>query len=183
MFFPYLADVVMYRWPIANWVIIALNLLVFILTGFGLSDDSPLWLSRHDFHVPQLLTSAFAHIGFVHLIGNMLFLFVFGNAVNAKLGHWQYCLAYLGAALVAGLGWLALGSGLKCCGASGAIMGVVGLFAAYYPRNDVRVAYILFFKNGPPATSIFPSWLKSPTAAPSHQNWSVSWIFLNVCRV
>src|SRR5262249_49516641 len=74
-------------------------------------------------------------------LGNMIFLFVFGNAVNAKLGHFWFLGAYFLLGAFAGLGWLLLGKGLPMIGASGAIMGIVGMFLILFPRNEVRVFY------------------------------------------
>jgi len=88
-----------------------------------------------------MFTYQFVHGDLLHLIGNMAFLFVFGNAVNAKLGHWQFLLCYLLLGAVAGLAWLPFSRGLPLVGASGAIMGIVGLFVVLFPRNDVEVFY------------------------------------------
>jgi membrane associated rhomboid family serine protease len=95
----------------------------------------------HDFSVLQLFSYMFAHGGPMHLIGNMLFLFVFGNAVNAKLGHGLFLGCYLGLGVLAGLAWLAMGHGLEMVGASGAIMGLVGVFFILFPKNDVSCFY------------------------------------------
>ncbi len=91
----------------------------------------PLWLFSYQF----------VHAGALHLIGNMIFLFVFGNAVNAKLGHWQFLVAYLLLGALAGLAFLPLSGGRPIVGASGAIMGIVGLFVVLFPRNDVQIFY------------------------------------------
>jgi membrane associated rhomboid family serine protease len=97
---------------------------------------------RWDRGVPLwLFTYQFVHGDIFHLIGNMIFLFVFGNAVNAKLGHWQFLVAYVLLGVLAGLAFLPLSGGRPIVGASGAIMGVVGLFVVLFPRNDVQVFY------------------------------------------
>jgi len=83
----------------------------------------------------------FVHADIIHLIGNMIFLFVFGNAVNAKLGHGLFLASYILFGAVAGLGWLLLGDGRPVVGASGAIMGVVGVFLVLFPRNDIAIYY------------------------------------------
>jgi membrane associated rhomboid family serine protease len=88
-----------------------------------------------------LFTHQFVHGGPLHLIGNMVFLFCFGNAVNAKLGHWQFLLSYLLLGALAGLAWLPFSGGRPAVGASGAIMGIVGLFVVLFPRNDVEIFY------------------------------------------
>ena len=86
----------------------------------------------------QLLSHAFVHDGVWHLFGNMLFLFVFGNAVNAKIGHLPYVILYVGVAILAGVAWLVFpGDALCAVGASGAVMGVAGAFAVIYPLNEI----------------------------------------------
>ncbi len=102
----------------------------------------PLALGRSAFSISQLFSYVFVHADIFHLIGNMIFLFVFGNAVNAKLGHVLFVVFYFLFGALAGIAWLVLSSGGALVGASGAIMGLVGMFLAFYPRNDVQVFYI-----------------------------------------
>jgi membrane associated rhomboid family serine protease len=95
---------------------------------------------RHGgFHVWQLVTYLFVHADFWHLFGNMLFLFCFGNAVNAKLGHLPFLGLYLLCGVFAGIGWLAFGSDGPLVGASGAISGITGVFLILYPLNEIAV--------------------------------------------
>jgi len=99
------------------------------------------------FKAYQLLTHAFFHINFWHLAGNMLFLWVFGNAVNAKVGNAAYASLYAAFAVMAGAAWLAVpGNGLLMLGASGAVMGVAGMFAVLYPLNEISMCFILLFR-------------------------------------
>jgi membrane associated rhomboid family serine protease len=141
MLIPYNVDVPMQRWPIANWVLIAVTVVVSCMLwgSEGSLLSAAVWPDE-EFSATQLVTYLFAHADIFHLAGNMLFLFVFGNAVNAKLGHVLYLLLYGVTGVVAALAWMATDDGLLI-GASGAIMGVVGAFLVYYPRNDVSVAY------------------------------------------
>jgi hypothetical protein len=77
----------------------------------------------------------------------MIFLWVFGNAVNAKIGHWPYAGLYILFAVVAGAAWYAIpGNGLAMIGASGAIMGVAGMFAVLYPLNDISMLFVLLYR-------------------------------------
>ena len=71
----------------------------------------------------------------------MIFLFCFGNAVNAKLGQGLFLAAYFLLGALDGVAWLLLGNGMPVVGASGAIMGIVGIFLVLFPRNDVNVLY------------------------------------------
>jgi membrane associated rhomboid family serine protease len=89
----------------------------------------------------QLFTYQFVHGDILHLLGNMIFLFCFGNAVNAKLGQWQFLVSYLLLGALAGLAWLPFSHGRPLVGASGSIMGIVGLFVVLFPRNDVQIFY------------------------------------------
>jgi membrane associated rhomboid family serine protease len=102
----------------------------------------PLALRPGAFSPPQLVSCLFVHADLAHLLGNMLFLFVFGNAVNAKLGHGLFLAAYLALGALAGAAWLLVGDGRPVVGASGAIMGAVGIFLVLFPRNEVRVFYL-----------------------------------------
>jgi membrane associated rhomboid family serine protease len=91
-------------------------------------------------------TSMFLHGGLMHLAGNMLFLWIFGDNVEHRLGRGWFLAAYLGTGLAAALGdaLLRWGSGIPSVGASGAISGVLGLYFAWFPRNRVRVFVFLF---------------------------------------
>jgi membrane associated rhomboid family serine protease len=144
MIFPYNVDVPMPRWPIANWALIAATSAVFLIFGVS-KDDALLALWRgDDFRWWQPLTYTLLHADIIHLAGNMLFLFVFGNAVNARFGHALYLALYALLSVVSGLAWLLIDAdGVVLLGASGAIMGVVGAFLVYYPRNDISVFYWL----------------------------------------
>lgn len=89
------------------------------------------------------VTHAFLHADIFHLAGNLAFLFVFGCGLNADLGHLRYLGLYLLFAVAAGAGHILL-SDAGVLGASGAICGVTGMVAAFYPRNDVRIWYLVW---------------------------------------
>lgn len=93
-----------------------------------------------------LVTSAFLHAGWGHLLGNMLFLFVFGDNVEDAFGHIRFLLFYLACAVVASLGqiYLAPGSTLPGVGASGAISGVLAAYLVMFGNNPVRVLIGIF---------------------------------------
>jgi rhomboid family protein len=86
-----------------------------------------------------LITSMFWHGGWLHLIGNMLYLWIFGDNVEDKLGHLRYLIFYLAAGVVAALTQVALNpaSPLPTVGASGAIAGVLGAYLISFPRSRV----------------------------------------------
>lgn len=102
-------------------------------------------LRRDRFSFLQLFTHVFVHGGLLHLIGNMVFLFVFGNAVNAKLGHLPFLALYFVSGVIAAAAWLLLDrAGYGLVGASGAIAGIVGAFLVLYPRNEISVLYFFW---------------------------------------
>ncbi|MEM8932118.1 MAG: rhomboid family intramembrane serine protease, partial [Acidobacteriota bacterium] len=94
----------------------------------------------------DMLTSMFLHAGMAHLLGNMLFLWVFGDNIEHRLGRLGFLAAYLGTGVAATLGDAALrwGSAIPSVGASGAISGVLGLYFVLFPRNTVRLFVFLF---------------------------------------
>ena len=83
------------------------------------------------------------HGGFLHIIGNLIFLWVFGNAVCAKISNKIYLPMYIVFGLIAGLSHLIF-SGGAMIGASGAINGVVGMFLVFFPENEVNCLWVLF---------------------------------------
>jgi membrane associated rhomboid family serine protease len=99
-------------------------------------------------HLSALVTSMFLHGGWMHLIGNMWFLWVFGSRVEDTLGSAKYLIYYLLCGVVAAVVHLALnlGSSVPTLGASGAIAGVMGGFMLLYPRaRIVTLIFIIFF--------------------------------------
>ena len=96
--------------------------------------------------VLTLFTSMFLHGGWLHLIGNMWYLWIFGDNVEDRLGHGRYVLFYLGGGLVATLAQYAAAptSPVPTVGASGAIAAVLGAYAVTYPRARVVTIIPLF---------------------------------------
>ncbi|MFT6831403.1 MAG: membrane associated rhomboid family serine protease, partial [Planctomycetota bacterium] len=93
-----------------------------------------------------LLSSMFLHGGFMHLAGNMLFLWIFGDNVEHRLGRVKYLAAYLltGAAATLFYSAFQMSSNVPLVGASGAISGVLGFYFLFFPRNTVKVFFALF---------------------------------------
>ena len=91
-------------------------------------------------------TAMFLHGGWSHLLGNMLFLWIYGDNVEHHLGRFRYVLFYVLAGLVAALGdgLLRPESAIPSVGASGAISGVLGAYFLWFPRNRVRLFVLLF---------------------------------------
>lgn len=161
MFIPLKVDVATYRRPWVNIAlivtIVAVSMAAFadleLLCKLGgikitslsfLEDDVGIEITTENFPLPVLaVTSSLVHGGWMHLLGNMLFLWVFGNAVNYRFGHLGYIGLYVLAAMAGGLAHYAT-SDMPGIGASGAIYGVMGAFLVFFPRNDVRVVWFLF---------------------------------------
>ena len=101
------------------------------------------------FSVPTLFTSQFLHAGWMHIIGNMLYLWIFGDNVEDRLGHFRYLLFYLGAGALAAILQVLFNpfSAVPMLGASGAIAGVMGAYFVLYPQSRVLTAVfiIIFF--------------------------------------
>jgi membrane associated rhomboid family serine protease len=159
---PYLVDVSMHRWPLVNWLLILITIVIsiamfpaldqFIITQLegqpkhGLINN--FILQPENFQLSQLIGSAFIHAGMWHLIGNMFYLWLFGNAVNARLGQWKFLAIYLSAAAFSSLIYLLFGPKVPELGASGAIMGIMGAFLILYPRNEVKFFWVFIFRVG-----------------------------------
>lgn len=90
-----------------------------------------------------LFTAMFMHGSWMHLIGNMLYLGIFGDQIEDLLGHWKFILFYLICGVTAGLAqvWYSPNSLIPCLGASGAIAGVLGAYLIKYPTNRVHVLF------------------------------------------
>src|SRR5262245_20154600 len=158
---PFHVDVPMRCRPWMNWVLIAVTVVFFPLcvSGGSLTDlgkhlaaDGKGW-TGYAGHV-------LVHADLFHLLGNMLFLWVFGNAVCAKVGNLFYPLIYLGLGLVSGVVSHLVHPQLAV-GASGAINGVVGMFVVWYLLNDISCWYAYwFFTSGDTGTfSISSYWM------------------------
>jgi membrane associated rhomboid family serine protease len=106
-----------------------------------------------------LITSMFLHAGFAHLLGNMLFLWIFGDNVEAEFGHLQYLLFYLVCGVGAGLVHMAFNfhSHLPALGASGAISGVMGAYIVLEPRNRILCLLFIFIIRVP-AVIVLGGW-------------------------
>jgi membrane associated rhomboid family serine protease len=92
-----------------------------------------------------LITSQFLHGGFLHIAGNMLFLWIFGNNIEDKLGHVKYFIFYITCGILAALAqwFFSMQSGIPSLGASGAIAGVMGAYILRFPHAQIRTLVFL----------------------------------------
>jgi membrane associated rhomboid family serine protease len=151
--------------PYVTYGLIALNVLIFIyeltfsprgltqffyqwaivpiqLTGEIIGQPQPL-LPGEPPEFLTLITSQFLHGGFLHIAGNMLFLWIFGNNVEDQLGHVKFLLFYLTCGVLAGLAqwFFSQNSQVPSLGASGAIAGVMGAYIIRFPKVNVRTVF------------------------------------------
>jgi len=98
------------------------------------------------FNVPAIFTSQFLHAGWMHVISNMLYLWIFGDNVEDRLGHVPFLIFYLGAGAAAALLQTLFNpfSSVPMVGASGAIAGVMGAYFVLYPQSRVLTLIFLF---------------------------------------
>jgi len=148
--------------PLVNYVLIAINILVFVfLQGMGGNEKFTYAFSTvpaeiltgrdiaagplEPTPVPvyfTLITSMFMHGGWAHLLGNMLFLWVFGDNIENRIGHIRYLIFYLVCGIIASLCHVFVSGSdslIPSLGASGAISGVLGGYLLLFPSRRVRV--------------------------------------------
>jgi membrane associated rhomboid family serine protease len=169
MILPIRTNIWPHRTPYTNYALIAINVVIFLVTysphtswvlyegtlvrvpealrnwanGFMLNPANRVWY--------QFITYAFLHGGWVHIIGNMYFLYLFGNNVCDKLGTIKYLLLYFAGAVFAAVGQIVLTSlyspdsiGSPLLGASGAIATVTGAYLVLFPQTYITIIYWFF---------------------------------------
>lgn len=157
---PYKLETTFTRYPYANVALIVITSIIFFLPEqiFPMADKQSLVLRNWD--VSGLLGNMFLHGSFFHLLGNMLFLWIFGNAICAAVGNGAYIFLYICLGVFAGVVHLSI-SAHPAIGASGAINGIVGMALVLFPRNKIHVWYffalpfIWLFKAGKFATKAY----------------------------
>ena len=143
------SDYRMRRVPVVNYALVAANVLIYLM-GYHLEthlsaarlDQAQLVLQPGSPQLYQFFTSIFLHADFLHLAGNMIFLWVFGNAINDRFGHVGYAAFYLAGGVLAGLGHMMF-SDAPVLGASGAISAVTGAYLVLFPL--VRLTLLFWF--------------------------------------
>jgi membrane associated rhomboid family serine protease len=150
--------------PVVNYVLIAINVAVFFYQiQLGSQGAIQEFINRYGVIPTEitgrqdlftLLTSMFLHGGWAHIIGNMLFLWVFGDNVEDAFGHGWYLVFYLLTGLAASAAHIMLnpGSQIPSVGASGAISGVLGAYLIFFGGNAIRVLIGWFL-------TVVPAWM------------------------
>src|SRR4051795_5163709 len=154
-----------YTKPVVTIIVIAINVFVFLyelslddwtrnafVGTFGLVPDHFVWAS--------LITSTFLHGGWLHLLGNMWFLWIFGDNIERRFGSARFLLFYLVAGVVASFAqiWAGPNSVVPNLGASGAIAGVLGAYIALFPGNRVTILIFTFIPFAVPALFAIGIW-------------------------
>ena len=138
--------------PYITVTIIILNTLAWFYELALPRDVLPLFLQFYgvvpaDFTATTLVSSMFLHGSWSHVIGNMWYLWIFGDNVEDRVGHGRFIAFYLLCGIAAGLGQIAMdpSSTLPTIGASGAIAGVMGAYFVLYPNSRVLTLVFIFF--------------------------------------
>ncbi|HVX15182.1 MAG TPA: rhomboid family intramembrane serine protease [Pirellulales bacterium] len=153
MLVPWNTDAPIYHLPWATGGVMLINTVVFIAIASGAlpAEDAAPWILVYGdgLHPLQWITSNFLHAGFLHLLGNMVFLWAFGLVVEGKLGWWRFLAVYLG------IGVLQCGLEQACMlgaeeggslGASAIIYGVMAMALVWAPKNELSCILILGFR-------------------------------------
>ena len=148
--------------PIVNTTLIVVNILLFIYEMW-ITNDLSLFLYQYGL-VPYIVTTEleigiihrvypfftymFLHSGWFHIIGNMLFLYIFGDNIEDRMGHFKYLIFYILTGVIAALiqFLISLKSTVPIIGASGAISGVIGAYLLFFPKAKIlTIVPILIF--------------------------------------
>jgi membrane associated rhomboid family serine protease len=175
-----------------NWGLIAANVAMFLATA--LSADGSLHgplalyhgqpvkdllaLNPQDPHLWQYITYQFLHENWLHILGNMLFLYIFGNNINDRMGHLGYLAFYLAGGVVAGMGHASFDQS-PVIGASGAVAAVTGAYLILLPRSNIMLFFLFIIPGALEVPSLWfvlftfaldvmgeirPEWLGGPEA-------------------
>jgi membrane associated rhomboid family serine protease len=157
------------RTPYVTYALMFANIGIFLSYAMYMSDDEVIYDIYNTYAlIPArigawngfegLITSQFLHAGWMHLAGNMLFLWIYGDNIEDEMGHIPYLIFYLVCGVAAGLTQVAFepSSRVPMVGASGAIAGVMGGYLLLYPKAkvDILIIFVIFFRIFP-----IPAWI------------------------
>jgi membrane associated rhomboid family serine protease len=160
MVIPYRVDVPFNHRPVMNWLVFTGVIVVFFFQVPAFVDHVAQERMRtfvlDGWGLKGLFGHMWLHAGILHLVGNLIFLWIFGNAVCSKLGNVLYLPVYVGLDLIAAASHLILVGG-TAIGASGAINGIVGMYLVFFPENTISCFFFFFFR--PIFLSVSGYWL------------------------
>jgi membrane associated rhomboid family serine protease len=153
-----------------NYTFIALNVAVFIYQFTMLPELENAFVMQyanipndlsHGEHLLTIFTSMFMHGGWMHLIGNMMFLWIFGDNIEAVIGNAEYFIFYmLGGIIATGVHtFMSPTSTVPCVGASGAIAAALGAYLVMFPGSRVKMLVFFFWRTSIPAFLFLGFWI------------------------
>lgn len=144
------------RFPAFSYLFLVLNIGVFLFqvsmpegaqAGFVQDYGAvPAEISR-GIDLETMFSSMFLHGSWMHLLGNMLYLWIFADNIEAVIGNFRFLMFYLAGGLIAGIMQVAIApdSAIPCIGASGAISAVMGAYIVMFPKSRIRMLFLIFF--------------------------------------
>ena len=167
MFFFPISDVnATKRKPVINWIILVSCILIFInqkISGYHFEQKTILSFGMIPsvlFNIKQLsddltiipaymtlISSMFLHGGWMHLIGNMTYLYIFGDNIEDELGKFKFIIFYISCGIFAGLcqALIDINSQIPMIGASGAISGILGAYLILFPKKKNKGVFLVFY--------------------------------------
>jgi membrane associated rhomboid family serine protease len=154
---PYEIETLQQEKPWANWLIVGLCSIIslMVLIGGGLKSAALDSWVLDGFSFPGIVSHVFLHADIFHLAGNMIFLWVFGNAICTNTNNAIYLATFIVCTLISAITHICL-DGSPAIGASGAINGIVGVTLAMYPLNRVHLFWFFLIKGG---TTSCKAWM------------------------
>jgi membrane associated rhomboid family serine protease len=158
MLIPLRTDCPLRSFPWTNWSLIAINIIIYMLTSISSDQTSHgplafyhgqavrdlLALNPQDPVLWKYFTYQFLHESWLHVLGNMLFLYIFGNNINDRMGNLGYLAFYLAGGVMAGIGFAAFDQS-PVIGASGSVAAVTGAYLILLPRSNITLLFFFFY--------------------------------------
>ena len=181
----YISFLILIICSLVFFIQISTNTNAFIINYFGFKPKS--LLSYETFNTfntfnpfLSLITSLFIHGGWIHLLGNMLYLWIFADNVEDEFGHQEFLIFYLSAGIFENLSQFIfdIDSNIPVVGASGAIAGVLGAYLYLFPKAKIVVLlpFLIFFTIRVPAFALLIFWFFYQFINLSNQESNVAWL-------
>ena len=154
MFFPYKDDNPRTITPLVTYLVIGLNILIFTIQIFGQNNLISYFaiipntvFTDFPYFCFTLISSTFLHGSFMHLFGNMIYLWIFGDNVEGYMGHFNFLIFYFFCGVMAGILQTLFHpiSIIPIIGASGAVAGILGSYLILYPKAKIHSIIFIFF--------------------------------------